>query len=74
MKFAGKPDAGKPHAGFDVAGTGDNVRIFRHCQQKGTANGLDLPKLLSWFSTRQEKNKKTGKIFISPVLSISEVN
>jgi hypothetical protein len=26
MKLVGKPGAGKPHAGFDVAGAGDRVR------------------------------------------------
>jgi len=26
MKLVGKPGAGKPHAGFDAAGTGDRAR------------------------------------------------
>jgi len=35
-KQAGKPSAGKQHAGFDEAGTGTQltVRILRHSQRK----------------------------------------
>ena len=36
MKQAGKPSAGKQHAGFDEAGAGNQltVRIMRHSQRK----------------------------------------
>ncbi len=40
-KQAGKPTAGKPHGGFDAAGTGDGftVQLVRHSQRKRGANG-----------------------------------
>ena len=40
-KQTGKPSAGNPHAGFDVAGAGDGltVRLVRHSQRKRGANG-----------------------------------
>jgi len=36
MKQAGKPSAGNPHAGFDVAGAGNRLtaRLVRHSQRK----------------------------------------
>ena len=45
MKQAGKPSAGNPHAGFDVAGAGDRltVRLVRHSQRKRGA--MDRPDL-----------------------------
>ena len=45
MKRTGKPGAGKPHAGFDEAGAGNQltVRLVRHSQRKRGANGLARP-------------------------------
>src|SRR6266849_1915290 len=45
VKQAGKPSAGNPHAGFDVAGTGERptVRLVRHSQRKrGATDRLSL--------------------------------
>lgn len=45
VKQAGKPSAGNPHAGFDVAGTGNRptVRLVRHSQRKrGVTDRLSL--------------------------------
>jgi hypothetical protein len=44
-KQAGKPSAGNPHAGFDVAGTGNQptVPLVRHSQRKrGATDRLNL--------------------------------
>src|SRR5580692_6779307 len=44
-KRAGKPTAGKPHGGFDAAGTGNGltVQLVRHSQRKrGATDRLDL--------------------------------
>src|SRR5713226_5343009 len=44
-KQAGKPSAGNPHAGFDVAGAGNRltVRLVRHSQRKrGATDRLSL--------------------------------
>ena len=45
VKQAGKPSAGNPHAGFDVAGIGNRptVRLVRHSQRKrGATDRLSL--------------------------------
>ena len=45
MKQTGKPSAGNPHAGFDVAGAGNGftVRLVRHSQRKrGATDRPDL--------------------------------
>src|SRR5580692_1992085 len=46
-KRAGKPTAGKPHGGFDAAGTGNGLtaRLVRHSQRKRGAT--DRPDLRS---------------------------
>jgi hypothetical protein len=45
MKQTGKPSAGNPHAGFDVAGAGNGltVQLVRHSQRKrGETDRLNL--------------------------------
>lgn len=38
MKCAGKPDAGKPHVGFDEAGAGNVIRL-KYCGTVGKLGG-----------------------------------
>src|ERR1700694_2952908 len=54
MKQAGKPSAGKPHAGFDVAGTGNQLtaQLVRHSQRKrGVTDRLSLRSMRRQSST-----------------------
>jgi len=60
MKQTGKPSAGNPHAGFDMAGAGNRftVRLVRHSQRKRGAT--DRPDLRSdW---RQSSTLLKGEI------------
>jgi hypothetical protein len=63
MKQAGKPSAGNPPAGFDVAGAGNRltVRLVRHSQRKrGATDRPDLRSAAPVLDPTDERGTETG--------------
>src|ERR1700758_4797302 len=63
MKLTGKPSAGNPHAGFDVAGAGNQftVRLVRHSQRKrGATDRPDLRSAAPVLDPTDERGTETG--------------
>ena len=74
MKPAGKPSAGKPPAGFDVAGAGNQltVRLVRHSQRKQGVTDV-RPAKAGMFSGRQSHRGKSQNP-VAWVASVEETN
>ena len=74
MKQAGKPSAGKPPAGFDVAGAGNQLtaRLVRHSQRKRGVTDV-RPAKAGMFSGRQSHRGKSQNP-VAWVASVEETN
>ena len=83
-KQAGKPSAGNPHAGFDVAGTGNRLtaRIVRYSQRKrrakrigrtygAAAPGLDPTRAMTCSPAANESDENRGALLSAEIVSVT---